>query len=79
MYTPLRAYRSHFFDEADAWSRVKQQAAYFEGRIMDPQLNGPLVVIAMKDSGDAILPGAVRLLYQNEGYRVFSTAGAVTR
>lgn len=71
VYTPLRAYRSHFFDEEDAWSRVKQQAAYFEGRITDPLLAGPLIVVAMKDSGDFRPPGDAERIFENEGYRVF--------
>jgi hypothetical protein len=72
VYTPWRAYRSHFFDEDDAWSRVKQQAAYFDGRITDPVLYGPLTVIASKDSGTFDPPGTARLLFENARYRVFS-------
>lgn len=71
VYTPWRAYRSHFFDEDDAWSRVKQQAAFFEGRITDPLLSGPLTVIASNDSDAFVPPGTSLLLLENARYRVF--------
>jgi len=71
VYTPWRAYRSHFFGEADAWSKVKQQAAYFDGRIIDPLLEGPLLVIAKRDRAGFVPPGAASLVLENPGYRVF--------
>jgi hypothetical protein len=71
VYTPWRAYRSHYFDEDDAWSRVKQQAAYFDGKITDPLLEGPLMVIAINDGRAFMPPGASELVFSNAGYRVF--------
>ena len=71
VYTPWRAYRSHFFGEGDAWSKVKQQAAYFDGRIIDPLLEGPLLVIAKRDRAGFVPPGAASLVLENPGYRVF--------
>ena len=73
VYTPLRAYRSHFFDEEDAWSRVEQQAAYFDGRITDPLLSRPLIVVAMKDSGDFVPQGSAEMIFENVDYRIFRT------
>ncbi len=73
VYTHLHAYRSHFFDEEDAWSRVKQQDAYFKGMITDPLLSGPLIVVAMKDRGDFVPPGTSELIFENGAYRVFRT------
>jgi hypothetical protein len=73
VYTPLRAYRSHFFDEADAWSRVKQQAAWFEGRVTDPLLAGPLIAVAMKDGGGFVPAGRSGILFENRNYIVFAT------
>lgn len=73
VYTPLRAYRSHFFDDVDAWSRVGHQADYFAGRITDPLLAGPLIVVAVQDSATFVPPGNARSLYTNAGYSVFRT------
>lgn len=73
VYTRLHAYRSHFFDEEDAWSRVQQQDAYFNGRITDPVLSGPLIVVAMKDRGGFVPPGTSELIFENTAYRVFRT------
>lgn len=73
VYTPLRAYRSHFFDENDAWSRVKEQAAFFKGEVTDELLRGPLTIVATKDSGAFVPPGVSRLVFENRAYRVFAT------
>lgn len=73
VYTHLHAYRSHFFDEEDAWSRVRHQDAYFKGMITDPQLSGPLLVVAMNDRGGFVPPGTSELIFENPAYRVFRT------
>ena len=75
VYTPLRAYRSHFFDEAEAWSRVEQHADYFKGRVTDPLLTGPLIVIADNDGHPFVPPGEARLLHANAGYLIYRAEG----
>ena len=71
VYTPWRAYRSHFFNSNDAWSRVREQEAYFRGSIIDPLLNPPLTVVANRAAGDFVPPGRSELIYENMTYRVF--------
>ncbi len=71
VYTPLKAYRSHFFDQGDAWSRVKQQADYFDGRITDQLLAGPLIVLVNKDRGAFVPNGTHEVIYENDRFKVF--------
>ena len=71
VYTPFRAYRAHFFTPEHSGVNERQQAAYFKGRIEDPLLAGPLVVVANVADGNFTPPGSSRLMYTNPSFRVF--------
>lgn len=72
VYTPYRTYAAHFFETRERSIYEPRQLAYFnQGELSDSLLTGPLMVVAMTDSGAFTPPGRARLVYANPSYRLF--------
>ena len=72
VYTPLRSYFSHHSNTPHAKERHEALAAFFDGRITDPILNGNLLVVVA--GRERSFSGAERadLVFTNASYSVFA-------
>lgn len=79
VYTPFRTYFGHAVGPAAYHRKAPAQTAYFRGDVRSPLLAGPLLVVAVNDSGAFTPPGRSRLLLRNDRYSVFEAGPVAER